>query len=193
MKITKKQLRKILMREFRDMGTYQNFDFGSSSGGGQLPPVEPPRRGGGGDGEGSGGFNGRNNNPCGSGSPKGDYYYDLVFNSFGTWIDTNYPLTLQDEEHNQEIISTDDFKRYDDLITQPSKYLDDLHQKYPQESTINGVRIPAFSMDLLSDDYNEFFELLMTAIAEYACANNIEDVVSIYSNPIPAIIDFNNN
>jgi len=48
-------------------------------------------------------------------------------------------------------------------------------------------------MDLLSDDYNEFFELLMTAIAEYACANNIEDVVSIYSNPIPAIIDFNNN
>jgi len=30
----------------------------------------------------------------------------------------------------------------------------------------------------------------MTAIAEYACANNIEDVESIYRNPIPAILDF---
>jgi len=36
----------------------------------------------------------------------------------------------------------------------------------------------------------EFFELLMTMIAEYACQNNIEDVESIYRDPMPAILDF---
>jgi len=193
MKITRKQLKKILIREFRDTGSYRNFDFGAGTGGGQLPPVQPPRRGGGGggdDGEGFGGFSGRNNNPCGFGSPKGDYYYDLVFNTFGAWIDTNYPLTLKDEEHNKEIMSIGDIERYDNLITQPSKYLDDLRQKYPQERIVDGNIIPAFTIDLLSDDENEFFELLMTAIAEYACANNIKDVESIYRYPMPAIIDF---
>ena len=50
MKITRKQLKKILLREFRDTGRYEDFDFGAGAGGGQLPPVKPPRRGGGGGG-----------------------------------------------------------------------------------------------------------------------------------------------
>jgi hypothetical protein len=159
MKITRKQLKKILMREFRDTGSYRNFDFGAGSGGSQIPPVEPPRRGGGGDGEGSGGFNGRNNNPCGFGSPKGDYYYDLVFNTFGTWMSSNMKSDPSENEYDN--------------------YLNYLRSIYPE-----------FTMDMISEDYMEFFELLMTAIAEYACANNIEDVESIYRNPIPAILDF---
>ncbi len=47
-----------------------------------------------------------------------------------------------------------------------------------------------FTMDLLSDNYMEFFELLMTAIAEYACKNNIKNVKTIYVNPMPAILNF---
>ena len=52
MKITRRQLRKLVLREFRETGEYQNFDFGAGAGGGQLPPVKPPRRGGGGGGDG---------------------------------------------------------------------------------------------------------------------------------------------
>ena len=48
---------------------------------------------------------------------------------------------------------------------------------------------PGFSMDLVSNDYMEFFELLMTAIAEYACKNNIRDIESVYINPMPTILD----
>ena len=149
------------MREFRDTGSYRNFDFGSSSGGGQIPPTQPPNGGGGGgdDGGGFGGFSGRNNNPCGFGSPKGDYYYDLVFNTFGSWMSSNMKTNPNDNEYDN--------------------YLSHLKRIYPE-----------FTMDMVSNEYNEFFELIMTAIAEYACANNIEDVESIYFNPIPAILDF---
>lgn len=161
MKITRKQLRKLILKEFRATGEYQDFDFGAGAGGGQLPPVEPPRRGGGGgdDGEGFGGFGRKNNNPCGFGSKKGDYYYDLVFSSFGTWISSNMKSDPTENEYDN--------------------YLNHLKDIYPE-----------FTMDMISEDYMEFFELLMTAIAEYACANNIEDVESIYYNPIPAILNF---
>ena len=161
MKITRYQLKKLLIREFRDTGSYQSFDFGAGAGGSQLPPVQPPRRGGGGgdDGGGFGGFGRRNNNPCGFGSPKGDYYYDLVFNTFGTWMESNMKSNPVDNEYDN--------------------YLNHL-------KSIN----PEFTMDMVSDDYMEFFELLMTMIAEYACQNNIEDVESIYRDPMPAILDF---
>ena len=160
MKITRKQLKKLILKEFRDTGRYEDFDFGAGAGGGQLPPVKPPRRGGGG---GNGGeeprdFSGRSNDPCGFGNPKGDYYYDLVFNSFGSWV-----------EENMMSGTTNPFDNYLNYI----KSLD-----------------PEFTMDLLSDRYNEFFELLMTAIAEYACENNIQNVKTIYVNPMPAILNF---
>lgn len=159
MKITRKQLRKII-KEFRETGRYDDFDFGAGAGGGQLPPVKPPRRGGGGggDGEEPRDFSGRSNDPCGFGNAKGDYYYDLVFNSFSSWLESN--------------MSTGSGNEYDN-------YLDYI-------KTID----PSFTMDMLSDRYMEFFELLMTAIAEYACENNIRDIESIYQNPMPAIINF---
>ena len=192
MKITRRQLKKIILNELRDTGEYDNFDIGIGVGGGNIPPVEPPRRGGGGggDGEEPRDFSGRSNDPCGFGNPKGDYYYDLVFNSFGNWVETNYPLSLEDEAHNQELKSIGGSESYQNLITQPSKYLDYLHQEYPSPKVVDGVTTPAFHMDLLSDNYNEFFELIITAIAEYACQNNIRNVEEIYLDPMSAILNF---
>jgi|TARA_R110000796_G_scaffold200499_1_gene316505 hypothetical protein len=158
MKITRRQLRKLILKEFRMTRQYDDFDFGAGSGGGQLPPVKPPSGGGGGgDGEGSGGFNRRNNDPCSHGNAKGDMYYNKVSNSFGNWIETN-------------MISGGD-NPYDNYLTYLSRY-------------------PGFSMDLVSNDYMEFFELMITIISEYACENNILDLESIYSNPLIAINNF---
>jgi len=158
MKITRRQLRKLILKEFRMTRQYDDFDFGAGSGGGQLPPVKPPSGGGGGgDGEGSGGFNRRNNDPCSHGNAKGDMYYNKVSNSFGNWIETN-------------MISGGD-NPYDNYLTYLSRY-------------------PGFSMDLVSNDYMEFFELMITIISEYACENNISDLESIYSNPLIAINNF---
>tara|TARA_Y100000389_G_scaffold200348_1_gene240577 strand:+ start:490 stop:963 length:474 start_codon:yes stop_codon:yes gene_type:complete len=157
MKVTRKKLRKLILKEFREAGRYDSFDFGA--GGGQLPPVKPPRRGGGGgDGEEPRDFSGRSNDPCSFGNPKGDYYYDLVFNSFGTWLASNMTAGSGNE--------------YDNYL----EYLKSID--------------PEFTMDLLSDRYMEFFELLMTVIAEYACENNIRDIESIYRNPMQAILNF---
>lgn len=160
MKLTRRQLRKIVLKEFRNIGGYKDFDFGAGTGGGQLPPVEPPRTGGGGggDGEEPRDFSGGSNDPCGFGNPKGDYYYDLVFNSFGPWVESNM------------------FYGSDNAYDNYLGYIKTMD--------------PSFTMDMLSDRYMEFFELLMTAIAEYACENNIRDVESIYLNPMPAILNF---
>lgn len=158
----RKHLRQLILKEFKQTGRYDDFDFGGGAGGGQLPPVKPPRRGGGGgggDGEEPRDFRGRSNDPCGFGNPKGDYYYDLVFNSFGSWLESNMTAGSVNNE-------------YDNYL----EYLKSID--------------PEFTMDLLSDRYMEFFELLMTAIAEYACENNIRDIESIYRNPMPAILNF---
>tara|TARA_B100001093_G_scaffold520440_1_gene615954 strand:+ start:3740 stop:4219 length:480 start_codon:yes stop_codon:yes gene_type:complete len=159
MKITRRRLRKMLLKEFREDGRYDDFNFGAGVGGGQLPPVKPPRRGGGGGGgEEPRDYRGRSNDPCGFGNPKGDYYYDLVFNSFGVWLESN--------------MSEGSANEYDNYLD----YLKSIDSE--------------FTMDLLSDRYMEFFELLMTAIAEYACKNNIRDIESIYRNPMSAILNF---
>ena len=157
MKITRRHLRQLILKEFKQTGRYDDFDFGA--GGGQLPPVKPPRRGGGGGGgEEPHDWSGKSNDPCGFGNPKGDYYYNLVFNSFGSWIESNMTAGSTNNE-------------YDNYL----EYLKSID--------------PEFTMDLISDRYMEFFELLMTAIAEYACKNNIRDVESIYVNPMPAILN----
>ena len=157
MKITRKQLRKIILKEFREAGRYDDFDFGAGSGGGQLPPVKPPRSGGGGGGEEPRGFSGRNNDPCGFGSVKGDMYYDRVFTTFPAWIEANMNIGGDDP--------------YDNYLTYLSRY-------------------PDFSMDMVSDNYMEFFELIMTIISEYACKNNIKNLETLYHNPLPAINNF---
>ena len=158
MKISRRQLRKIILKEFRMTGHYDDFDFGAGSGGGQLPPVKPPRRGGGGGGEEPNDFSGRNNDPCGLGSVKGDMYYDKVYTTFPEWIETNMTSGGDDPYDN---------------------YLTYLSSSYPD-----------FSMDMVSDDYMEFFELIMTIISEYACLNNINNLETIYHNPLPAINNF---
>ena len=90
MKITRKQLRKIILHEFKETGLYDDFDFDITSGGGQLPPIEPPRRGGGGgDGNDPLGFGGGSSQPCDFGNAKGDKYYDMVFTSFPEWVENN--------------------------------------------------------------------------------------------------------
>jgi hypothetical protein len=128
MKLTRRKLRKLLLKEFREMGKYDDYDFGGGAGGGQLPPIKPPRRGGGGggDGEEPRDFSGRSNDPCGFGNPKGDYYYDLVFNSFGGWVEDNMMFGGPNQ--------------FDNYI----EYMKSLDSE--------------FTMDLLSDRYMEFFE-----------------------------------
>jgi hypothetical protein len=152
MKLNRRKLRKLILKEFRDTFGL-DFDFGAGAGGGQLPPVIPPRRGGGGggdDGNGGGWDPRRDPNPgrCSSGNPHYDRIYDQVFRTFGAWVEDNYS----------------DFQLYLDYILSL------------------GVE-----MDELSDHFMEFFELLMTAIADYACAFNITDLTLIYRNPVPAI------
>ena len=158
MKISRRQLRKIILKEFRETGRYDDFDFGAGSGGGQLPPVKPPRSGGGGgDGEGFGDFGGKGSDPCDFGNVKGDMYYDKVYTTFPEWIETN--------------MTTGGDNPYDNYLTYLSRY-------------------PDFSMDMVSDNYMEFFELIMTIISEYACERNIKNLETIYINPLPAINNF---
>ena len=150
MKLSRRKLRKIILREFRN--TFNNdFDFGAGAGGGQLPPVIPPNRGGGGDDGGSGGWDPRrNSNPskCEMGHPNYDRIYESVFRTFGAWVEDNFS----------------DYQLYLDYLLSLGIQMDDL-----------------------SDRFMEFFELLITAIADYACAFNITDLTSIYKDPTKAI------
>lgn len=164
MKITRKQLRKLILKEFKDTGRYDDFDFGAGAGGGQLPPIKPPRRGGGGGGNGEEpkDFRGRSSDPCAFGNPKGDMYYDKVYSTFFPWIETNFPLTEEEKIHNQEIIDRRDENEYINLITEPGKYIEYLAREFPP-----------FTMERVSDNFNEFFELMLTIITEFACHFNI--------------------
>ena len=152
MKLNRKKLRKLILKEFRD--TFgQDFDFGAGAGGGQLPPVIPPRRGGGGgggDGDGPGWDPRRDPNPdrCSPGNPHYDRVYDQVFGTFGAWVEDNFS----------------DYQAYLDYLMGLGIHMSDL-----------------------SDRFMEFFELLITAIADYACAFNKTDLVSIYRDPTNAI------
>jgi len=151
MKLNRKKLRKLILKEFRD--TFgQDFDFGAGAGGGQLPPVIPPGGGGGGgdDGNGGGWDPRRDPNPgrCSSGNPHYNSIYDQVFRTFGAWVKDNYG--------------------------DGDQYLEYLFSL-------------GITMDELSENYNEFFELLITAIADYACDFNITDLTSIYKDPTNAI------
>ena len=165
MKISRRQLRKLLLKEFKNTGQYDDFDFGAGAGGGQLPPVKPPRRGGGGgggDGEEPRDFSGRSSDPCGFGNPKGSMYYDKVYSTFFDWIVRNFPLTEEDKKHNKEITERGDENEYENLITEPVKYIEYLISQFPP-----------FTMESVSDNFNEFFEFMLTIISEFACHFNV--------------------
>lgn len=142
MKLNRVQLRRIILKEFRDTSLDQyNFDDLISGGGsGNLPPVDNRPRGGG-DGP----------KPCDFGQPKHDRTYERVFNTFGDWVDANFPGEVP----------------FDD-------YLDYLM----------GLGI---EMDELSDNYMEFFKILMEVITIYACNMNIINLEDIYKDPRKAI------
>lgn len=143
MKITKIQLRKMILKEFRDtLSDQYNFDnlIGNSGGGGK-PPEDDDR----------GGEPGPDK--CSFNNPYYDSIYNKVFRTFGTWVQNNYGDSDQYLEH-----------------------LFDL-----------GV-----TMDEISEDYNEFFEILITALADYACQYNVSDLERIYKDPRNAIRYQNN-
>lgn len=143
MKITKVQLRKIILKEIRDtMSDQYSFDSLIAGGGsGNLPPVDNRPRGGG-DGP----------KPCDFGQPKHDRTYERVFYTFGNWVDANFPGEFPFDNYLNHLI------------------------------TKLGIE-----MDELSDEYNEFFKMLMEVMAIYACNMNIKNLEDIYKDPRKAI------
>lgn len=181
MKLSKRKLKKILLKEFKDTFDLNIDDFVFSGGGGtgHIPPNDPPRRGGGGDG--GGGWNPNNNNPgrCSFGNPHYDRIYNQVASSFSSWVEMNFPLSQEEEIENQKIINSGDRNQFSNIATEYDKYI----------SYITSMH-PVFTQDLISEDFNEFFELLLTILAEYICKNNIQNIEDVFWNPIPAIANF---
>ena len=170
MKITRRQLKRLILKEF-DMSGMMGSDIDGLLGVGGQPPVKPPgRRGGGGE---------PRKAPCAFGQPKGNRYYKKVSKTFPAWVEHTFPLTPEEESYNDAIVSKGNQADYDLLITEYGKYLVYLTDAFP-----------TFSMNMVSDNFNEFFELIMTMITEYACNRSIKDLTKIYKNPIPAINNF---
>ena len=74
---------------------------------------------------------------------------------------------------------------YDEVFRTFGAWVEDNYSDY--QLYLDHILSLGVEMDELSDHFMEFFELLMTAIADYACAYNIKDLTSIYRNPVPAI------
>ena len=80
MKITRKQLRQLILKEFRNTYTDDNIDYlGSGSG----PPTITPSSGGGG---------GPRKKPCDSGMPRAEASFTKVMNSYQPWMQANFDL-----------------------------------------------------------------------------------------------------
>ena len=98
MKITKNQLKKILIKEFRNTSLGQDYNFDHLITG--FPPIiiEPPGEGGGGGG----------GNLCGPGKPRYERIRSKVFNSIEPWMehkfgkDTN--IYIEYEKHLRKIV-----------------------------------------------------------------------------------------
>ena len=82
MKLTRKQLKKIILKEF-DMSGMMDNDIDNLLGAGGQPPTKPPEYGRGGGGRGP------RKNPCESGMPRFEASYDLVFETFAVWVQNN--------------------------------------------------------------------------------------------------------
>ena len=80
MKVTRRQLRKIMLKEFDMSGmTKNNIDQLI----GNLPPVKPPNQGGG---------RGPRKKPCESGMPRAEAAFTKVINSYQPWMQANFDL-----------------------------------------------------------------------------------------------------
>jgi hypothetical protein len=80
MKITRKNLRQLILKEFRNTYTDDNIDYlGSGSG----PPTITPSSGGGG---------GPRKKPCDSGMPRAEASFTKVMNSYQPWMQANFDL-----------------------------------------------------------------------------------------------------
>jgi|TARA_R110001592_G_scaffold350152_1_gene646060 hypothetical protein len=82
MKITRKQLKKIILKEF-DMSGMMDNDIDDLLGTGGQPPTKPPEHGRGGGGRGP------KKNPCEFGMPRFEKSYDIVFETFAVWVQNN--------------------------------------------------------------------------------------------------------
>ena len=80
MKVTRKQLRKIILKEF-DMSGMTKNNINQLIG--NLPPVKPPNRGEG---------RGPRKKPCESGMPRAEAAFTKVINSYQPWMQANFDL-----------------------------------------------------------------------------------------------------
>ena len=172
MKITRKQLRKMILKEFKvmDVDTPKRFDFGSGAGG-NLPPIWTPRRRGGGGGEDPQDFSNNNPGRCEFGNPHYDQIYEDIFQTFEPWVIENYG-------------SPDNYFDFILTLINPSTKTDSYEgDTFSMEDL--GVRDNPSHIDR---DKNEFFQILMTSICDYVCIYNIPNPTVVYSDPSEAII-----
>ena len=89
MKLNRKKLRKLILKEFRNTGIGQNQDLENMLAG--FPPIifDPPDEGGGGGGGGS---------SCSYGSPRYNRIFNKVFNSSEAWME--FKFGGKDEDGN---------------------------------------------------------------------------------------------
>jgi hypothetical protein len=117
-KITRSQLRKIILKEFKD--TSRKFDIKGKfdikdliGSGGALPPAEPPESGGGGGGNGDG------DTPCELNlGGRFDKSFEYTFQAFGTYLQAiagTDEFTYVDRLLDKDLISLDDIANYGDI------------------------------------------------------------------------------
>ena len=101
MKITRRQLKRLILKEF-DMSGMMGSDIDDLLGSSGQPPLKPPERRGGGGGRRP------KKSPCDPGMPRFEASYDLVFESFPAWV--------QNHENFGGPSGTDNFKNYFDYL-----------------------------------------------------------------------------
>ena len=116
MKITRRQLRKLILKEFKDTSRELNlkgsFDINDLIGsGGALPPVEPPERGGGGGGK---------LTPCEANQDgRLDRSFNFTMDAFGTYlrdVARHDEFTYVENLLSSGLISQDDISVHSNLM-----------------------------------------------------------------------------
>ena len=99
MKITRRQLKRLILKEF-DMSGMMGGDIDDLLGSGGQPPVKPPEH--------SGGGRRPKKSPCDPGMPRFEASYDLVFKTFAVWVQNN--------DHFGGPTGTNNFENYFDYL-----------------------------------------------------------------------------
>ena len=116
MKITRRQLRKLILKEFKDTSRKFNikgkFDIKDLIGsGGALPPIEPPESGGGGNGDGD--------TPCELNlGGRLDKSFEYTMQAFGTYLKAiagTDEFTYVERLLDKDLILLDDIANYGDV------------------------------------------------------------------------------